>query len=880
MADIITYGGGFGASKHDNNLWNASEGGSGGGGSGGRASSSSYGGLAANGFSGQGFAGSNSATTWYPGGGGGANAIGANNPANGGNGFYSTILGANGVYANGYWFGGGGGGAGYSARAGNGGLGGGGGGAPFVSDGGFGGLGGLNNGNNSTAGSLNSQTNVPGGNGGINTGGGGGGGSHYNSNNQGGSGGSGIVIFRYQIPNKPTAVQVNGANADITINQYIVNSNLIPVSPIPGYGTGPYTYSVSPALPTGLSIDSANGAILGQPTVAVTSQPYTVTVTDSLAQAANANFTLTTSTTYLYALELNTTSIDVTTYYGLDANNFTPTQIGGNTEIQIESYQTPTELPYQTNPVTTIPVMAGQTYGYTGQNLNITELDASFNNYLDLDDKLRTIYGCVNANVSGFFLSSQEFTTPGTYSWTVPNGVTSISVAGIGGGGAGSQKASGGTGGGGGQLKYANNISVTPGQVYTIVVGEGGITGGDYGNSGGYTTMTLASNGNIVLSAAGGAGGDRLYWIANTSQITANDANANLFTFQAGISGGQSITYNVSNGSLPTGAAFNTSTGVLSWTRQSIGNTTTYPTFTVSALAANQQIDSPVSLTILPVTDGFTISPAVDGKSTWYPGGDGPLSLSTAGTWTLTPLNTFTMTAKVWGAGGGSTGNSSGAGGCAVANIQFNQATVYTLIVGNTGAAGGGASGSGGGAGSGIHNGSTHVIIAGGGGGHVGGAGGGGGGTSGQAGTTDGNDGQGGGAGTQVAAGGGGGGRNGGGSGSGPGATTGGGGGTGGGNTGVTAVGGTGYGNGGPALARPGDGGGSGGGGGYYGGGGGGAGGWGGGGGGGGSGYLNPSLTTNGILYQAAGNVAGNANDAARGTSGNPKTAGKIYLSL
>ncbi len=46
-------------------------------------------------------------------------------------------------------------------------------------------------------GSINSQTNMPGGDGGAYTGGGGGGGSHYNSNNKGGNGGSGIVIIKY-----------------------------------------------------------------------------------------------------------------------------------------------------------------------------------------------------------------------------------------------------------------------------------------------------------------------------------------------------------------------------------------------------------------------------------------------------------------------------------------------------------------------------------------------------------------------------------------------------------------------------------------------------------------------------------------------------------
>jgi hypothetical protein len=60
------------------------------------------------------------------------------------------------------------------------------------------------------------------------------------------------------------------------------------------------------------------------------------------------------------------------------------------------------------------------------------------------------------------------FTTFGTHTWTVPAGVTSISVAAVGAGGS----ALGGSGGGGGGLGWKNNIAVTPGQVYTYNIGR------------------------------------------------------------------------------------------------------------------------------------------------------------------------------------------------------------------------------------------------------------------------------------------------------------------------------------------------------------------------------------------------------------------------
>ena len=73
------------------------------------------------------------------------------------------------------------------------------------------------------------------------------------------------------------------------------------------------------------------------------------------------------------------------------------------------------------------------------------------------------------------------YTTPGTYSWTCPPGVSSVSVVCVGGGCQGYGPWSGEGGGGGGGLGYKNNYPVTPGTSYTVVVGRGGVDtiGGD-----------------------------------------------------------------------------------------------------------------------------------------------------------------------------------------------------------------------------------------------------------------------------------------------------------------------------------------------------------------------------------------------------------------
>jgi hypothetical protein len=83
----------------------------------------------------------------------------------------------------------------------------------------------------------------------------------------------------------------------------------------------------------------------------------------------------------------------------------------------------------------------------------------------------------------------QQYTTPGTYSWIAPSGVTSVSVFAVGGGGGGGICSSqGGGGGGGGGTAYMNNFSVTPGTAYAVIVGDRGVIGSS-GTAGGKSTF-------------------------------------------------------------------------------------------------------------------------------------------------------------------------------------------------------------------------------------------------------------------------------------------------------------------------------------------------------------------------------------------------------
>jgi len=153
----------------------------------------------------------------------------------------------------------------------------------------------------------------------------------------------------------------------------------------------------------------------------------------------------------------------------------------------------------------------------------------------------------------------QIFSSPGTYTFYVPPGVTSISVVSIGGGGGsargarytnfedpnsitpytppGSLTANFYAGGGGG-LAYKNSISVTPGQPITVFVGAGGSSSSASDNpgqesyiataagtklvrAGGGNAGTSGAGGTMLLGDGGGSGGAGANWLYSGSSVPA-----------------------------------------------------------------------------------------------------------------------------------------------------------------------------------------------------------------------------------------------------------------------------------------------------------------------------------------------------------------------
>jgi hypothetical protein len=105
-----------------------------------------------------------------------------------------------------------------------------------------------------------------------------------------------------------------------------------------------------------------------------------------------------------------------------------------------------------------------------------------------------------------------EYTSTGSFTWTAPAGVTSVCAVAVGGGGA-----SGTQGGGGGGLGWKNNIPVTPGYNYSVVVGASG-QGSYFG---------AASNNSYASGLGGGAGSNTATNTAGTGGGYYGDGGGN-----------------------------------------------------------------------------------------------------------------------------------------------------------------------------------------------------------------------------------------------------------------------------------------------------------------------------------------------------------------
>lgn len=160
------------------------------------------------------------------------------------------------------------------------------------------------------------------------------------------------------------------------------------------------------------------------------------------------------------------------------------------------------------------------------------------------------------------FFGSQAFSqSPQTFNatttWTVPAGVTSVTVQAWGGGGHGANRTTFGRGGGGGGGAYAIKVvAVTPGTVLNVNVGAGSTDNNPGGDSWFIDTATvLAKGGTSALNdnTTAGSGGSLSLSIGDDTNSGGNGAAAGTNSGGGGSSAGTAINGNGVNASAQTG---------------------------------------------------------------------------------------------------------------------------------------------------------------------------------------------------------------------------------------------------------------------------------------------------------------------------------------
>ncbi len=164
--------------------------------------------------------------------------------------------------------------------------------------------------------------------------------------------------------------------------------------------------------------------------------------------------------------------------------------------------------------------------------------------------------------------SSTTFSTAGNTSWTVPTGVTSVTVKAWGGGGGSGSSAAGlssGAGGGGGFAQ--STLSVSAGQTLTVYVGgggNGGTSGGSKGNGGGgggYSGVAVSGTLQVIAGGGGGGGGSGAYEAGGAGGAGGGTSGANGTSMTYSVGGGGGTSWGPGSGGTTSGNAGSGNTG-------------------------------------------------------------------------------------------------------------------------------------------------------------------------------------------------------------------------------------------------------------------------------------------------------------------------------
>ena len=328
----------------------------------------------------------------------------------------------------------------------------------------------------------------------------------------------------YQLNNNSTMGTVAG-------HQFLFD-NIYPLNVSSGQllfnGSSLQTSNITPTTPTIIS------SILALSSLTVSSifgnANLALTTTSTLKMVAN-QFLATTSSFLVQANEFNLRPVSLASQIYQDNNG-----------------------PYLGGPVValnaTIAVSMGS--GTSALNINPDNITLAAQKTFNIATT-STINMTASQSSGGGSPTTLNYTTPGTYSWTAPAGVTSINLNMSGAGGGGGDYTNGGKGG-----YISGTLAVVPGVSYTIVVaggggaantsapGAGGYGGGGSGGAGYYMSGSTGAGGGgasyilnsaTLLVAVGGGGGTSMM---NSSSAGAGGGSTGGNGNNAGYGGSQS----------------------------------------------------------------------------------------------------------------------------------------------------------------------------------------------------------------------------------------------------------------------------------------------------------------------------------------------------
>jgi hypothetical protein len=334
-----------------------------------------------------------------------------------------------------------------------------------------------------------------------------------------------------------TLAETNGGTNQSTYTKgdilYASGANTLTKLPI---GSSNQVLSVSGGIPSWTSTGNASTTISS--TYQARAPISTTTTSTTLVNATGLTFPINAGEVWSFRAEMNITTSSTDGYkpaISIPSGATIQGEWDGLYDLGANGHQIYGEITTGGAPVTTLTSNTGfqavaGTFGAVvyGTVDNSNGVSGTVQIQISTENASNTVTLKKNSFLTAWQYSrALDITYTSSTTWTVPSGVTTIYVNGIGGAGGGgggggkvttTSKNGGGGGGGGGAGEYISNVAltVTPGEILTITIGAAGTAGtagtgstniaATAGGNGGNTTIVGSVSGTI-FTANGGTGG-------------------------------------------------------------------------------------------------------------------------------------------------------------------------------------------------------------------------------------------------------------------------------------------------------------------------------------------------------------------------------------